>query len=113
MWQELEDVLDLCLEVRVEHLIGLIHNEKLQVICLEMTLLHHVMNPARCANHDMWPLPKTTNVLSNDRSADTQMYLRTQVLPYRCHDKGYLLRQLAGWCNYQGLDLIAGCVYTL
>merc|ERR1712038_406751 len=113
VWQELEDVLYLYLEVRIEHLISLVHNEELKVICFEMTLLHHVMHPARCANHDMWSFPKTSYVLSNDRTADTEVHLGTHVLANRCHDKSYLLRKLSCWCNYQGLDLINGCVYDL
>jgi len=111
--QELENVLDLALETAREHLIRLVQNEELQVVCLQEASLHHIMHTAWGSHNHMLALLEDSDVLTHDRATDTSMHLDSQVLANRVHDKGRLHYQLTDWRDDQGLCVVARRIYAL
>ena len=105
--QELKDVLDLTLEATGEHLISLVQNEELQVVCLEEASLHHVVHAAWCSHDYMLSLFEDSYVLTHDRTSDASMHFDAQILANRVHDEGRLHDQLTDWRNDQSLSMIA------
>ena len=88
--QELENVLDLWLETTREHLISLIKNEQLQVVSLEESSLHHVVDTSWCADNDVLTLLQNSNVLLNDGSSDASVHLDAEILTDRVNDESNL-----------------------
>ena len=63
--QELEDVLDLLLEATVEHVISLIQDEELEVVCLKEASTHHVVDTSWGTNNDVLAFLQRLDVLAH------------------------------------------------
>jgi hypothetical protein len=94
--QELEDVLNLGLEATGEHLVSLIQDEKLEVVCLEEASPHHVVHAAGGSDDDVLTLLEDADVLLHDGAADASVHLDAEVLANRVDDEGDLHGQLTG-----------------
>jgi hypothetical protein len=101
----LEDVLDLLLESTREHLIGLIENENLEIVALEETLLHHVMDTAWCADNDVNALLENSNFLTDIGATDACVNLDLLVFTNLLNDEGDLLGELSGGGNNECLSV--------
>lgn len=105
--QELENVLDLVFETTGQHLIGLIEDEKLQVLSLEEASLHHVVNTAGGADNDVGATAlELLDVVLDDSASDASLDLDVHVLTDGVNDVSNLHRQLAGWRHNQGLTVV-------
>ena len=111
--QELEDVLNLGLEATGEHLVSLIQDEKLKVVCLEEASPHHVVHAAGGSDDDVLTLLEDADVLLYDGAANASVHLDAEVLADGVHDEGDLHGQLAGGRDDQGLGLVTGWVDAL
>ena len=93
----LEDILDLLLETTREHLIGLIENKDLEVVTLEETFLHHIMNTAWCSDNDMHSCLENLDFVTDNGTSDASVDLYANELSNLLDDEGNLLGELSGW----------------
>mmetsp|Transcript_111685 Transcript_111685/g.266428 ORF Transcript_111685/g.266428 Transcript_111685/m.266428 type:complete len:205 (+) Transcript_111685:410-1024(+) len=104
-WQVPVDIVDLLLEAPVEHLIGFIQNQHLDVACAEMALLDHVEHPSRCAGHDLHAGFESVDVIGHTLATDADMNLHVEIVTQCQANLLALLRQLACWGEEQSLRL--------
>lgn len=105
--QELEDVLNLLLEATRQHLVGLVEHEQLQVVGLEETSLHHVVNTAWGTDNDVGATAlQLLDVILDDGTTDASLHLNLHVLTNGVDDVSDLLRQFTGWGDNEGLAVV-------
>mmetsp|Transcript_24829 Transcript_24829/g.38636 ORF Transcript_24829/g.38636 Transcript_24829/m.38636 type:complete len:418 (-) Transcript_24829:75-1328(-) len=111
--EELEDLLDLLLEASGEHLIGLVHDEQAEVLGLEESLLHHVVDSSRGSDDDLHSLFEELDVFLDAGSSHAGVDLNAHVLSNGVHDEGDLERELSGGGDNECLDVVAGGIDAL
>jgi hypothetical protein len=89
-WQIFENILNLLLETSRKHLICFVHDEKSQIVSLEVALLHHVIDSTRGANHDVSTFSQNLDVLLDTGTTDASMHDDAHVLSDGLDDKGNL-----------------------
>jgi len=109
----LEDVLNLVLEASGEHLISLIEDEQLEVVCLHETTFHHVHNSSRGSNNNVDSALKDTDVFTDNGSSDTGVDLDVGEFTDRVNDVSDLHRKLTGRCDNESLTVVSSGVDTL
>lgn len=109
----LEDVFNLVLETAGKHLISFIENEKLEVIGLHETSLHHVHDSSGGSDNNVDTSLEDTDVFANNSSSDTGVHLNGRELSDRVDDVGDLHGELTGGSNNEGLTVVSSGVDTL
>jgi len=109
----LENVLNLLLETSREHLIGFIEDEKLEVVSLHETSLHHVHNSSRGSNNDVDSSLENSNVFADNGSSNTGVDLDVGEFTNRVNDVSNLHRKLTGGCDNKGLTVVGSSVNRL
>jgi len=105
--QELENVLNLLFETTRQHLIGLVEHEQLQVVGLEETSLHHIVDTAWGTNDDVGTAAlELLDVVLDDGTTDAGLHLDLLVLTNRVNDVGNLLRQFTSWRHNKSLAMV-------
>jgi hypothetical protein len=104
-WQVFEDVLDLGFETFIKHLISLVHDEKSEVISLEETFFHHIVDSTWSSNDDVGSRFEMLDVLFNTGSSYASVDFDSLVLTDRFDDKSTLQRKLSRWGNDEALDV--------
>lgn len=103
LWQQLEDVVDLLLETRRQHLIGLIQNEHLNLVGLEVSSVDHVEHSTRSTHDNLDTRSEGLDIVSHrgttNRSVDGNLQVQTNV----GDDVLDLQSQLSGWSQDQSL----------
>jgi hypothetical protein len=106
--EELEDVLNLGLETTGEHLVSLVKHENLEVVGLEETTLHHVVDTSGGADDDVSStVLQLADVLLDDGSTDAGVNLDATVLTDGVDDVSDLHGEFAGGGDDEGLDVLA------
>ena len=103
--QVLEDVLDLLFESAGEHLVGLVEDEDLEVVALEETFLHHVVDTAWGSDDDVHAGLENFDFIADDGATDAGVNLDADELTDLLHNEGNLLGELSGGGHYQGLGV--------
>jgi len=111
--QELEDVLDLCLEATREHLIGLVKNEELEVVSLQEATAHHIVDAAGGANNDVLALSQLADVLTDNGATDTGVDSESKELANGVNDESNLHRELTRGRDNERLSVVDGRVEAL
>jgi len=93
--KEFEDFLNLHFESFVEKLIGLVKNEKSEVISLQELFLHHVLNSSRGSNNDVDSAFKLGDVIFNLGASSTSMDLNASVFSNSLDDFEDLVSKLS------------------
>lgn len=109
----LENVLNLLLETSREHLIGFIEDEKLEVVSLHETSLHHVHNSSGGSNNDVDSSLENSNVFADNGSSNTGVDLDVGEFTNRVNDVSNLHRKLTGGCDNKGLAVVGSSVNRL
>jgi len=105
--QELEDVLNLGLETTGQHLIGFVEHEKLEVLSLEESSLHHVVDTAGGADDDVGATGlELLNVIFDNSATDTSLNLDVHVLTDGVDDVSDLHGQLTGGGHDESLAVV-------
>jgi len=105
--QELENVLDLGLEATGEHLIGFVQHEELEVLGLEESSLHHVVDTAGGSDNNVGAAGlELLDIVLNDGTTNAGLDLNVHVLTNGVHDVGDLHRELTSGCNNQSLAVV-------
>ena len=102
-WQQLEDVVDLFLETRGQHLIGLIQDEHLDLVGLEVSSLDHVRNSTWSTNNNLDTGSEGFNVVRHRSTTNGSMHSNVQVQTNVGDDVLDLQSQFSGWSQDQGL----------
>jgi len=109
----LEDVLNLVLETAGKHLISFVENEKLEVIGLHETSLHHVHDSSGGSDNNVDTSLKDTDVFADNSSSDTGVHLNGRELSDRVDDVSDLHGKLTGGGDNKGLTVVSSGVDTL
>lgn len=113
-WQKFEDLLDLLLESSGEHLIGLVHDKKSEVVSFEEVLLHHIVDSSWSSYNDVYAsLLKKVDIILDRGSSDAGVDLDSHVLSDGVHNESDLEGQLSGWGHNQCLDVVGSSVNNL
>jgi hypothetical protein len=105
--EELEDVLNLGLEPTGEHLVGFVQNEELEVLSLEETSLHHVVDTAGGSNNNVGAAGlELLDIVFDDGTTDASLNLDVHVLANGVHDVSDLHGEFTSGCDNQSLAVI-------
>ena len=104
-WQEFENVLNLSFETFIKHLIGLVHDEKSEIVGLEETFLHHIVDSSWSSDDDVGTGFKSFDVLSNTGSTNASVDLDSLILTNGLDDKSTLQGKFSCWGNDESLDV--------
>jgi len=103
LWQQLEDVVDLLLETGRQHLIGLIQDEHLDLVGLEVSSVDHVENSTWGTNNNLDTRSEGLDIVrqrgTTNRGVDGDVQVQTDV----GDDVLDLQSQLSGWSQDQSL----------
>ena len=92
-----------------EHLISLVHDEKSEIVGLEVSLLHHLLDSSWSSDDDVDATRlEELDVLSDGGTTDASVDLDILVLTNGVDDESNLERELSGWSNDQSLS-VTGC----
>ena len=111
--QEPVDVVDLVLEAPVQHLVGLVDHEHLQVPRLQAPPLNHVEDPTGRPAHDLHAVIQPPNVLADGLAPDARVALHVHVVAQGQTNLLRLLGQLPRRRQGQHLRLVGGAVQHL
>lgn len=101
--QQSENVVDLLLETRGQHLIGLIQDEHLDLVGLEVSSVDHVKDSTRSTNNNLNTRSKGLNVVGHGGTTNRGVDGDIQVQTNLGDDVLNLQGQLSGWCQNQSL----------
>lgn len=105
--QELEDVLNLSLEATGQHLVGLVEHEQLEVLGLEESSLHHVVDTAGGTDNDVGATSlELLNVVFDNSATDAGLNLDVHVLTDGVDDVSDLHGQLTGGSDNERLAVV-------
>jgi len=112
--QELEDVLNLGLETTGQHLIGFVEHEKLEVLSLEESSLHHVVDTAGGTDDDVGAASfELLNVIFDNSATDTSLNFDVHVLTDGVDDVGDLHGQLTGGGHDESLAVVGNAALSV
>jgi len=105
--QELEDVLNLGLETTGQHLIGFVEDEKLKVLGLEESSLHHIVDTSGGSDNNVGAASlELLNVVFDNSATDASLNLDVHVLTDGVDDVGDLHGQLTGGGHDESLAVV-------
>ncbi|MNS12982.1 hypothetical protein D3C72_445620 [compost metagenome] len=104
-----EDELQIVLEAHIQHLVGLVEDDDLAGIQVEVPALDHVAQAARRADHDRGPL-HLVDLIQDLHAAEDDSDDDLEVLRHARELVGDLHRELAGGADHQHLRVRAGAV---
>merc|ERR1719460_1041942 len=79
-WQITVDIIDLLLEATVQHFIGLVKDEHLDVASAEVPLLDHVEDTSRCSRDDVDAGLQSPDIIRNTLSTNATVDLHAEVI---------------------------------
>lgn len=113
LWQQSENVVNLLLETGGQHLIGLIQDEHLDLVGLEVSSVDHVENSTWSTDNNLDTRLEGLDVILHGGTTNGSVNSDVQVQTDGVDDVKNLLGQLSGWSQDQSLGGLLGVVNVL